>query len=168
MRFVGWSWQWNEWSRMLQQQICPSKEGWCHPTKRTVLYFIWEGSQTLAQSFWKVDQFCALDTQGMCTLWIGLALAWPRSMMGLGISVLVVPWPRKLCLLLVLNVQSTCGELRPGDCVLALNRLLVYRFCTFYSSFEQISCLVKSISEPSSADMGQAGTITIPSCTINQ
>lgn len=92
-------------------------------TKRTVLYFIWEGFQTLAQSFWKVDQFCALGTQGMCTLWIGLALAWPRSMMGLGISVLVVPWPRKLCLLLVLNVPSTCEELRPGDCVLALNKL---------------------------------------------
>ena len=46
--------------------------------------------------------------------------------MVLRVCVLIVPYPQKLCLLLVLNVQSTRGEL----CVLAQNELPL---CTILS-----------------------------------
>lgn len=138
-------------------------------TKRTVLYFIWEGPQTPCPELlkdWLV--LCSWHTGYVYIInWLSTSLA------------MIHDGSRNLCSYCALATKALpaagpkCavhmwGAKARGLCVGTERAALVYRFCIFYSSFEQISCLVKIISEPSSADMGQAGTITIPSCTINQ
>lgn len=138
-------------------------------TKRAVLYFVWEGAQTPCPEHLE-------GWPGLCSWHTGYVyiMNWLSTNLAM-----ICDGSRNLCSYCALATKAlpaagpkraVCmwGAKARGLCVGTEQAAHVYRFCIFHSSSEQISCSVKGISEPSSADMRQASTVTIPSCTINQ
>lgn len=119
------------------------------------------GPRHLAQCIWKVVYIMIWFSTSLAMIHYGSWSLCPYC--ALATKSLHIAGPKRL------NLQSTLGDCKARElCVGSERATLVNTFSIYSSSFEQINCVIKCISEHSSADMWQASTVTIPSCTINQ